>query len=79
MAEARLVEAIEALVKRQGREPGPAMPIFKAPQFDGEGDRVLHPAVHGSGYGKSMDRTGPATLLQGILKKRSTRLGRRQM
>ena len=38
MAEARLVEAIEALVKRQGREPGPAMPIFKAPQFDGEGD-----------------------------------------
>ena len=38
MAEERLIEAIEALVERQGREPGPAMPAFKAPQFDGEGD-----------------------------------------
>ena len=38
MAEQRLVEAIEALVERQNREPGPAMPAFKAPQFDGEGD-----------------------------------------
>ena len=38
MAEGRLIEAIEALVERQGREPGPAMPAFKAPQFDGEGD-----------------------------------------
>ena len=38
MAEARLAEAIEALVERQGREPGPLMPVFKPPQFDGEGD-----------------------------------------
>ena len=38
MAETRLLEAIEALVERQGREPMPAMSIFKAPQFDGEGD-----------------------------------------
>ena len=38
MAEARLIEAIEALVERQGREPVPAIPAFKAPQFNGEGD-----------------------------------------
>ena len=38
MAEAKPAEAIEALVERQGREPGPALPVFKAPQFDGDGD-----------------------------------------
>ena len=38
MAEARLIEAIEALVERQGREPAPAMLAIKAPQFKGEGD-----------------------------------------
>ena len=38
MAKARLAEAIEALVERQCREPGPALPVFKAPQFDGDGD-----------------------------------------
>ena len=38
MAEAKLIEAIKALVERQGREPVPAMPAFKAPQFDREGD-----------------------------------------
>ena len=38
MAEARLAEAIEALVEKQGREPGPVIPVFKPPQFDGEGD-----------------------------------------
>ena len=38
MDEERLVEAVEALMERQGREPGPAMPVFKASQFDSEGD-----------------------------------------
>lgn len=38
MAEARLAEAIEALVVRQDRAQGPALPVFKAPQFDGDGD-----------------------------------------
>ena len=33
-----MIEAIEALVERQGREPALAMLAFKAPQFDGEGD-----------------------------------------
>ena len=38
MAEARLAEAIEALVARQDRAQGPALPVFKAPQFDGDED-----------------------------------------
>ena len=38
MAEERLARAIEALVERQAREPPPAAPLFKAPQFDGSGD-----------------------------------------
>ena len=42
MAEARLAEAIEALVKRQSRESGPAMPVFKVSQFDGEGEKEYY-------------------------------------
>ena len=38
MAEAKLAEVIEALVERQDRATGPALPAFKAPQFDGDGD-----------------------------------------
>ena len=38
MAEARLAEAIEALVVQQDRAQGPALPVFKAPQFDGDED-----------------------------------------
>ena len=33
-----MVQAIEALVERQARKPPPAASLFKAPQFDGNGD-----------------------------------------
>ena len=62
MAEARLVEAIKALVERQGREPGPALPVFKAPQFDGDGD-VEYYIQQFIDVAAANQWTGPAQLL----------------
>ena len=67
MAEARLAEAIEALVKRQGWKPVSAMPVFKAPQFDGEGDYIQQ---FGCSDSQSVGRAGPATIPQRVAERR---------
>ena len=57
MAEARLAEAIEALVEHQCREPGPALPVFKAPQFDGDVEYYIQQFVD---VAAANQWTGPA-------------------
>ena len=62
MAEERLARAIEALVEGQNRPPPPAGPVFKAPQFDGNGDVEYFIQQFGD-VAEANQWAGPAQLL----------------
>ena len=75
MTETRLVEAIEALMERQGGEAGPAIPVFKATQFRWRRRLIVfYSIIYRCGYGQPVDRAGSTALPQEVFKRRSPRL-----